>query len=161
MKYLSFLAVTTLFIACNTSDYKDDMAVPAKHEAPDNHEQKMAEPQTKTLTGCYSYTRNRDTIWMNIVQDGNKIAGSLVYNIFEKDRNNGKITGDIMGDTILVNYTFNSEGMSSVRQLIFLHTANTLQEGYGEMEDKNNRMQFKQPAMIGFKGPVLQSVACP
>ena len=110
---------------------------------------------------CFSYTSNKDSITMNIYINNNAVTGELVYDIHEKDRNTGTIRGTINGDTLLAQYTFMSEGTSSVRDVAFLKKRNQWVEGFGEMEESNGRMSFKDIDSLQFNSNiVLTEVPC-
>lgn len=116
---------------------------------------------TSATTKCYAYYKNRDTVELSIGARGQQISGTLKYQLFEKDRNNGTITGEIKGDTLLANYTFNSEGMESQRQVAFLRKGDQLVEGYAEVEEKDGKTVFKDTKNLKFgSGIVLDVVAC-
>ncbi len=54
-----------------------------------------------------------------------------------------------------------SEGKESVRQVIFLIKDNIAVEGYGNMEENNGKMIFKNQKEIVFgKGLILKKVEC-
>ncbi len=65
------------------------------------------------------------------------------------------------GDTLLADYTFMSEGKQSVRQVVFLIKDTAAIEGYGDVEERNNKMVFKNISQIPFeKGQRLHKVPC-
>ena len=89
------------------------------------------------------------------------VTGNLYYNFYEKDKNNGTITGKMKGDTLIADYTFMSEGTQSIREVAFLLTDSTAKEGYGEMQQQNNKMTFASPAKISFdKSFILSKKEC-
>ena len=92
---------------------------------------------------CYQYINKRDTATLSFKQDDHTISGSLGYNLYEKDRNAGTISGVVKGDTIVADYTFQSEGKSSVREVVWLKKGETLVEGFGEVQDVNGKTKFK------------------
>ena len=73
------------------------------------------------LHECYQGILGKDTITMNLELRGNEVtSGQLHYNFFEKDDNQGELTGLIVGDTLKAAYTFMSEGAATVREVAFL-----------------------------------------
>jgi len=111
-------------------------------------------------TVCYAATGD-NTINLKLQINGNDVTGNLLYQLKEKDSNKGDLTGQLKGDTLLADYTFMSEGVQSTRQVIFLLKDNVAAEGYGDMEDKNGKMIFKNTGAVIFgKGIKLQKVAC-
>lgn len=110
---------------------------------------------------CYAYTKNRDTVQLSLNQQGEQLSGDLVYSLFEKDKNTGKVTGKMLGDTLLLDYTFGSEGRQSERQVAFLKKGDQLTEGYAEVEEHNGTVKFKRRADLKFGGIiVLNKTAC-
>lgn len=111
---------------------------------------------------CYLYIKNRDTVSLTLTSDGNKHKGELTYNLFEKDKNAGKVSGEMKGDTLMMDYTFNSEGTTSVRQIAFLKRGNQLIEGYGAAEEKDGKMVFKATQNLDFSsnGITLTKTDC-
>ncbi|MBG6109522.1 hypothetical protein IWX84_000381 [Flavobacterium sp. CG_9.10] len=112
---------------------------------------------------CYSGTIKKDTISMNLIVKGNQVtSGKLSYNFYEKDKNEGTLVGEIKGDTLLADYTFMSEGVSSVRQVVFLKKGNTYVQGFGDVVDDNKgKVAFKDRKQLKFDGKtVLSKVEC-
>lgn len=114
---------------------------------------------TGSLSGeyCYAYTHNKDSVLLHVEIGDSVVSGSLSYNLYEKDKNNGTIKGIIKGDTILADYVFMSEGMQSVREVAFLVTDSTAKEGYSEMTDRNNKTIFIKPEKITFDSSFILS----
>lgn len=100
--------------------------------------------------GCYINTFNKDTAFLQLAIDNNVVTGELEYKRFEKDQNKGAITGSLHGDTLVADYTFNSEGTTSVRQVVFVKKGDLLVEGYGEVAEVNGRTTFKNPGSLTF-----------
>jgi hypothetical protein len=82
----------------------------------------------------------------------------LTYNIFEKDGNMGSLRGRVIGDTILAAYTFQSEGVTSVREVAFLKKDSILVEGFAPMDEAGEH--FANRAELDFTGIVLNAVNC-
>jgi len=110
-------------------------------------EQKRA---TGDVQECYSYTKNRDTVSLTLNQVGSAVTGNLTYKIYEKDKNVGRVVGSIKGDTILLDYTFASEGTTSTRPVAFLKQNDQLIEGFGPEETRK----------YDTNGIVLEKIIC-
>jgi hypothetical protein len=108
---------------------------------------------------CYSTIIKKDTISMSLNVKGNQIAsGKLSYKFFEKDKNEGTLVGEIKGDTLFAEYTFMSEGVSSIREVAFLKKGNTYVEGYGDVVDDNKgKVTFKDAKQLKFEGNIILS----
>ena len=98
---------------------------------------------------------------MNIIKDNNIVTGNLTYDYYEKDKNKGTIKGELKSDTLFADYTFMSEGIESVREVVFINTAGGWVEGYGEIDDKDGKVIFKNRNKITFdNSAVLKETAC-
>ncbi|MFD0939564.1 hypothetical protein [Pedobacter boryungensis] len=118
--------------------------------------------QAGTQQFCYSYIKDKDTATLKVMTSGNITTGELRYNLYEKDKNNGIVEGELHGDTLLAEYTFNSEGKESVRQVAFLKKGDQLLEGFGDVvEGKNGKMMFKDTSKLTFgQSIVFTKVDC-
>ena len=153
MKYLSFFSIAiVLLVACNNDEQKST----------DNGNDKSAKPAESTVSKtCYQGINNKDTVSMELTVADKAVSGNLLYNLFEKDRNKGTFNGEMRGDTLLADYIFASEGMTSTRQMIFLKKGNSLIEGYGEMEEKKGKMMFKNINTVDFSKSIgLKQIDC-
>ena len=134
-----------------------------KEEQLSTDELKATVPQEEAASTeeCYEYVQGNDTIQANILVQSNIVSGDLIYKLYQKDKNTGKITGTINGDTLSADYTFMSEGKESVRQVVFLRKNKTLLEGYGESEEKDGKMVFKSMKGLNFTSSLqLLEVPC-
>lgn len=112
----------------------------------------------KSSSDCYVYVSNRDTASLKINTEGEELTGELNYNLFEKDRNTGKIAGEMKGDTIIAEYTFDSEGMRSVREVIFVKKDDgNIYEGTGEVMEKGGKTIFKDRTALKFSPTMVFS----
>lgn len=110
---------------------------------------------------CYTYVNNKDTVSMELKIAGEEYTGKLSYSFFEKDRNSGTFSGEMKGDTLIAEYIFDSEGMRSVREVVFLKKEGKLLEGYGESIEKGGKMIFKDRSKLNFgTAVVLSGTAC-
>jgi hypothetical protein len=154
-KFLMIISSATLCLsACND-------ATTGKKEAVVIDTTTAAAPAPAVSNSCYRGILGKDTTDLQLaITGGNTVNGQLRYNRSEKDDNNGSITGEKKGDTLFAFYTFQSEGMSSVREVVFVKKGNALVEGFGEVEDKNGRVIFKDRSKLKFEGEGLQVVEC-
>lgn len=106
------------------------------NNAINNRESEVFSQQKKsdlTLLGCYAYTNAGDRVRMEITEVGTLVKGTLAVRYNEKDANTGSFIGQVYGDTLVMDYTFQSEGLNSTRQMAYLVLDNKLLEGYGEL----------------------------
>lgn len=148
MKSLSIIALSlVIFTSCNTEK---------KQESTTKKEVKTTQTET-----CYQHTKDSSTIKLNIKINDNIVTGDLLYDYYQKDRSAGKIKGELKSDTLFANYTFVSEGVESEREVVFIKTASGWVEGYGEIDDKDGKVIFKDKSKITFdNNVVLTETAC-
>lgn len=140
-KILYTTAIAGLFASCQGEAKKDN--------AIDSASTAVVE-SVQSLEECYSMTKNKDTATLSLKLSGDKATGTLTYNLFEKDKNTGSIEGIMMGDTLIANYTFMSEGVTSVREVAFLRKDNELMEGFGDVTSGTDTVKFQNPKAITF-----------
>jgi hypothetical protein len=111
--------------------------------------------------GCYAYMKNGDSIWLKVELFPNVATGVLTYHLSGKDKNVGTFDGRLLGDTLVADYTFRSEGKVTVRQIVFKLSAAQAREAYGKMRDYEGKMIYDDLSAIDFsKGLSLDSVSC-
>ncbi|MDO7887285.1 hypothetical protein [Hymenobacter cheonanensis] len=126
--------------------------------------QASQEPTAPTATGpqCYAYRTETDTVRLTLQTTQPTVTGQLAYRYFEKDRNQGTIRGTMHGDTLLADYTFQSEGKTSVREVAFLRRDIGFVEGYGPVAEIQGKTIFKLPRTLHFDAKyTLLPVPCP
>lgn len=100
------------------------------------------------ISGCYQMIIKEDTATLQIEKRGDSVSGHLTYNNKEKDDNDGIFSGQQLSDsTILVNYTFASEGVRSVRQLVFKIRDSVILQGYGEEHPRHDTAFLRDPKL--------------
>jgi hypothetical protein len=111
---------------------------------------------------CFQSVVNNDTVAMVLnTNSHNEVNGELIYKIYQKDKNVGTIIGNIKGDTLIADYTFKSEGVSSIREVAFLKKAGAFIEGYGDLIETNGKMVFKDKKLLKFDTKMtLSKVEC-
>jgi hypothetical protein len=146
-KLFYLLISLTLLFSCDTEEKKDSQAEDTK---------KQSSP-----INCYRYANAGDTIQLKLIHIGNAITGTLVYDYKEKDRNRGTIQGSMKGNLLVADYTFQSEGVQSVRQVAFKLEENSFIEGYGDIDSQNDKVQFKNLDSLKFNNSMkLVGIAC-
>lgn len=99
---------------------------------------------------CYASSTGKDSVFLKTERFPNVVTGTLEYRFYEKDRSMGEIEGKLFGDTLIADYTFASEGIKSVRQVVFLLQNDLAIEGYGEMAKKDGKLIFKNIKEVKF-----------
>lgn len=153
-----FLAISILsLVSCN--DKPADTPVNENDTTSQNASVKERTEATSGFAGntrlCYSNFNNRDTLLLSFTRNDTTINGELTYQFFQKDRNTGVINGTVKGDTIIADYKFNSEGTNSVRQVVFLKHGDELLEGFGDVEENNGKMVFRNISSLVFDSSMV------
>lgn len=129
-----------------------------------NSEKKPEQQQpeaVKPMKECYQSVANKDTVSLTLDIADQKITGLLTFNLFEKDKNQGTLVGEVKGDTLIADYTFMSEGVTSMREVVFLKRNNQLIEGFGEMTVSEGKEVFKNKSNLSFDNSlVLIAIEC-
>lgn len=129
------------------------------------HEQSTQATQGPTATTgpqCYAHLTATDTIRLTLQTTQPTVTGQLTYHYYEKDRNQGTISGTMHGDTLLADYTFQSEGTTSVRQVAFLRRDIGFIEGFGPVAERGGKMVFEKLGALQYDAKyTLLPVACP
>lgn len=124
----------------------------------------MSEKQVnyKIPDECFIYNKDKNVASLRIYGTGeNKVLGDLNYNLDGKDKNSGAIYGTLRGDTIIVNYKFQSEGIYSNREVVWLRKGDQLLEGYGNVYQVNGTTKFKNISKLTFgKSIIFEKTNC-
>lgn len=144
---LIFICIIYFIISCNTGQQQPST---------------VSKPvDVSEAINCYRYINNKDTVMLKTISVNGYITGTLVYNFYEKDKNKGTIRGKMTGDLLVADYTFNAEGMESVRQVAFKKTGTAFIEGYGDIKTINDKAIFKNIDSLDFShSPVLSEIDC-
>lgn len=134
MKY--FLLVFVFIISsCNNSD---------------NTFKKPLRSFNEIQKGCYFLSIGRDSLLIQIIETDDTIRGKMVFDNFEKDGSRGIIRGTMHGDTLKGWYDFESEGMRSVMEIMFLNEDSFLIRAQGKVDVKADTVYFPDPSVISF-----------
>jgi hypothetical protein len=118
---------------------------------------------TESVTGCYIAKLSQDIYTLKIdSQNGDNITGSLKYNNFEKDSSSGPLTGTYKNNILLGDYSFDSEGMHSVRQVIFKKDGENFIQGFGAVTVVGDKETLNDTSDITYdpKSTFVKSATC-
>lgn len=79
------------------------------------------------------YDQNNTRIEIKLQLIKKKASRTIEYALAKKDRNTGTFEGTFENNILIADYTFQSEGKKSVRQIAFQLQDDQLVEGYGEL----------------------------
>jgi len=153
MKYLKSAALIFMIASCHNNGNNPDSNDTLKDYSNDTN-------PAEAISTCYESVNGKDTVLLSLFSESEVITGSLIYNYYEKDKNKGTLHGNMHGDTLIANYIFMSEGKTSERQVAFLKQGNNFIEGYGDVEEQNGKMIFKNTSSLSFTSSPLHKVDC-
>ncbi len=125
MKSIIWVTVFALLFSCA----QDNKIVTAEKQ----------EMDSKEIRDCFQYIMNKDTVSLKTSIEGNKVTGELQYLFFEKDKSRGTIDGELKDGLLIADYTFQAEGTTSTRQVVFKKVEGGWKEGYGPMKEVEGR----------------------
>jgi hypothetical protein len=138
-----------LFAACNSKPEANTDAIAAKEDTVT--ELRYVTKTPLGIPGCYSWTAGRDTATLHLQVTETQVTGNLIYDWSEKDRNAGTLQGIVQDSLIVASYTFQSEGMTSVREVIFKIKGDLLIEGFGDVNTRGDTTKYKNKAKLRFQ----------
>ena len=103
----------------------------------------------------------RDTVLLNLQQNGANVSGTMNFDNYEKDSSIGEVKGSIENNVVKLWYDFESEGMHSVMELYFKIADSSLIQGIGSMANKADTAYFTDRSEITyFNGQALKKIPC-
>lgn len=146
--YLLFSAIPFVF-ACSSSDQKAD----------------SAKADSLINETCYASSFEKDSAAMILkTMSSGKVTGSLLIKYGEKPQNNGKINGKFHGDTLLVDYRFNTGSDTTkafTNPLAFLKKDGKLIMGVAQIETTLGRSYFVKGKPINYEAGKFTFVEVP
>lgn len=145
-----FLLLLLFLAGCNSQNENTTGAEEIKKNTGENSSGINA---ISNLDGCYLSIFKNDTSSLKINSYNGLVYGKLTYKRYEKDSNTGILNGTIHDSLIIADYTFQSEGISSVREVVFKISGNNLIEGQGDIIINRNgdSAKFKNIAHLKFQ----------
>jgi hypothetical protein len=117
--------------------------------------------ESSVVQTCFMGTNSKDSVFISLENNLGTIIGKLWYKNFEKDNSFGDVIGNKNGDTLKLNYTFQSEGKTSEREIFFIYKDGNLIEGIGDYKEDGNRSFYSDDRKIKYSGGItLNPVDC-
>lgn len=135
--------------------YSCTPSTPSNEEAEDS----SASSGTSMTGGeqVYCFTTESDTVILSLDISPDKVRGTLLTQYAGKDKNTGAIAGQLHGDTLFADYTFQSEGVESIREVAFILRGDKAMEGYGDVIEGNGKMVFASRDSLAFDSSFVLS----
>ena len=156
---LSAIIMSLTFLSCEkkTTDLvTSDDSVDSMVVVPETNEP----IESSTLQTCYMQATGKDSVFVTLEDNLGTIIGKMRYKNFEKDSSSGDLVGSQNGDTLKVNYTFQSEGKTSEREIYFLKKGENIIEGIGEQTTVGSKSKYANTAALKYEGNTLEQVDC-
>ena len=87
---------------------------------------------------------------LHLEQNGQDVSGKMSFDNFEKDGSSGTVSGKVNGNVIELLYSFQSEGMNSVRELFFKMQDGKLISGIGPIGMRGDTAYFSNGSAIEY-----------
>ena len=96
--------------------------------------------QSQSIKGCYIASLGQDVYTLKIEsEESGEFTGSLSFKNFQKDSSSGTYIGTYKDGILLGDYSFQSEGMFSVMQVIFKREGDIFIRGFGDLNADGTR----------------------
>lgn len=153
MKLYIFPLALVMF-GCGPNEQTSDSSEPAK--AP-------IYSKANLTFGCYRMVVDKDSAIMQLnLRGADSVTGTLQYNRYEKDDNAGDFAGKLDSNKVIGWYKFQSEGIVTVRQVIFKIIGDKLAEGYGDLSTAGDTAYFAYPHTLNYEEMhPFQKISCP
>ncbi|MEP6647454.1 MAG: hypothetical protein ABJC12_10210 [Saprospiraceae bacterium] len=161
MKSIFYITLISgcILLACNSkpSDQTDSSKITSPPEVAKN----QTSASITNGAACFRYFGTKDTVYLQLSELYGTMTGMLVYKNYQKDKNLGTLQGKMVGDILLAEYTFSSEGVTSTRQVAFRKKGDDYIEGFGDVNDVNGKVIFKDLSALKFdESRVYVQVPC-
>ncbi|MEO8414563.1 MAG: hypothetical protein ABI472_12925 [Ginsengibacter sp.] len=143
------LGCLVFFFACNSTDQNEKDSNERKADSGLTSNIRPVVPNS--VSGCYSWDLNKDSARLQLAISGTEVTGNLKYYLFQKDKNIGTLQGRLQDSIVVAAYTFQSEGTTSVREVVFKIRGETLVEGYGDIIMHGDTAIFKNKSGLRFQ----------
>jgi hypothetical protein len=131
-----------------------------QNKTTNNQDSTTTEVNTNNLN-CYMAVNEADTAYLKINQKGKNVTGELNFDFDKKQSSSGQISGEFIGDTLYVDYSYMLNGVAYKNPQVFLRKDNQFLQGSGELEVYVGRTYFKKSVPINFNnGFVFELGTC-
>lgn len=150
------LAASAFLAACNSGGTSGTTDTSGQPQA-DNTKQTAAQAGAV----CYQKVTGKDTFYLQLIVEDEKVNGVLDYNFFEKDKNTGLIDGSINDNILRATYHFQSEGQNSDRPVVFKVMGEQAYEALADSFDAQGVPVFNSDnSLLKFEPQPYKKVDC-
>lgn len=159
-RYSLFAFVCLSCMACNDHVGEEPPAASDKPE-PDGTVVEKLPVNPTGVSGCYMRVMDRDTLAASLQQDGDNITGRFTFDNYQMDGSSGSVAGVRDGDIVRLTYTFQAEGMNSVRLLHLKVEDDGLVLGEGKIASRGDTTFYVNDSEISYPSKnKLSSLHC-
>lgn len=164
LNLITFLAISFLF-GCQSNPEGSAEQDSLTTEKPNDtvfHGIDGSQNQPVSSRECYLEVKGNDSLKLNIdINEGLTVTGHLEFVNYQMDSSRGGISGEIIGDTLIVVHEFQSEGTNNKVQRVFLKKNDQYYLGKGETEEVNGVYIYPDRSKINFNNTrVLDRIEC-
>ncbi|WP_118194181.1 hypothetical protein [Albibacterium indicum] len=111
---------------------------------------------------CYLEVAGKDSLKLNIeIDEQSKVTGRLEFVNYQMDSSFGEVTGEVIGDTLVLVHEFQAEGMDNKVQRLFLKKNDQYFLGKGATEEVNGIYIYPDRSEVSFENTrVLKRIDC-
>lgn len=152
-KTLFALAAAVAVFSC---EKKQDNAVKTTETA--TVEDARIEDESLGKKSCFLKVVGSDSIFVTLDDNLGTVTGKMFYKNFQKDSSFGDLVGTSNGDTIKVDYAFQSEGTLSSVEKWFLKKGDKLIEATGKFDPSGAK--YADYKKLSFDGIAFENADC-
>lgn len=141
-----FIILSCAFFACSDNSKSSEQAT-------DSTTVRTNDPGPRLPlrpAGCYQMTLQRDSATLTVELQDTVVGGTLNYIYYEKDSNLGTISGIWRDSMLYTFYTFRSEGVVSVREMVWKVRTNELLPAIGDVVQRNDTVYYADRSKLQF-----------
>ncbi|MCH5683018.1 hypothetical protein LWM68_01205 [Niabella sp. W65] len=154
MKTVSFILIAALLFACNNSSQQ------SKESTTDPANAVTGKIAPAIGEQCYLFVAAKDTYALKLNIVDTSVKGTAVFKNHEKDSSHGTVEGHLSGDILRLWYSFQSEGMNSVRELYFKKEGHNLVTGISSEATRADTAYVPDAKAVSYTGPVYIKGDC-
>lgn len=126
-----------------------------------NSQDSISTENSAANLNCYIAVNEADTAYLKINQKGKNVTGELNFDFDKKQSSSGQISGEFIGDTLYVDYSYMLNGVAYKNPQVFLRKDNQFLQGSGELEVYVGRTYFKKSVPLNFdRGFTFELSSC-
>jgi len=159
MKCIPFIALAFFIISCQDNKHSGNSEENnAVHKDTSVVKEGEVAQNTDPYQGCFRSVTGRDTLTLHLERKGDQYTGRMHFDNFEKDASQGPVNGTLENGTLHLWYSFDSEGMHSVMEVILKSGDNGLVRAMSPITNRGDTTVFRDPGSLEYprQNPLLR-----